>query len=724
MCLVTAFCASAAVAQTEWEHVPLMRAWDRPALAVDPSAPRVILFGGGALTMEFSDQTWSWDGVAWRQLSPVHRPPARSAGACVLDTVRQRLLLHGGLTNNATLTDTWEWDGTDWQPRVTSNPAPFGTMAFDQARGRAVLLSATANPGTWEWDGTTWTQMPVAGTPPPAPAPLAYDPRRGRTVAFSITPMTNLPVTSEWDGTAWQTMATAVSPPPGALYSLSYDAASQRVVLYGGVRYPTSRSQFVAVADLWEWDGLIWRLRVPTGATPPPGGASIGFDPARGRLLVFRGETWEWNTATATWRRAANAMVPPIPGPVAHDAARGRTVLHYGGSPPNMFSGPGTPSATWEWDGTTWHPVLSGGGPPERESFALAAAPGWQILLFGGEAWDFFFNRTKLGDTWLWSGTTWTQAPVSGPSARSSAAMAFDPVRQQTLLFGGIDAQGSRNDTWIWNGAWTQLLTTTAPPAGTGLLAYDQRRACAVLRPDLTTGPTWEFDGSNWTPRASVHEPEGRVARSMTYDTARERVVLFTSRQRASVAWEWDGVDWQRRATVGKPFQATWSAYDEARQETVLTATSSGSDTWRYVSTRPGRVAAFGNACGGARAPVLDSAGRLPWLGGQMAVRLGNLDLGATGLLWLGSSDRHWLGLPLPLDLSPLGLTGCSVHASLVALAPFTAPNGSADLVFGIPGDPTLFGVTAYTQGLGTAPGTNPAGITTSNALALTIGER
>lgn len=44
------------------------------------------------------------------------------------------------------------------------------------------------------------------------------------------------------------------------------------------------------------------------------------------------------------------------------------------------------------------------------------------------------------------------------PSARSFHAMAYDSIRQRTVLFGGTDySVGPLSDTWEWDGAnWIQ----------------------------------------------------------------------------------------------------------------------------------------------------------------------------------------------------------------------------------------------------------------------------
>jgi flavin-dependent dehydrogenase len=53
-----------------------------------------------------------------------------------------------------------------------------------------------------------------------------------------------------------------------------------------------------------------------------------------------------------------------------------------------------------------------------------------RIVMFGGRTRNFQF----FGDTWEWDGGSWSQVMVSGPSARQTAAMAFDPLASQGII--------------------------------------------------------------------------------------------------------------------------------------------------------------------------------------------------------------------------------------------------------------------------------------------------
>ena len=113
------------------------------------------------------------------------------------------------------------------------------------------------------------------------------------------------------------------------------------------------------------------------------------------------------------------------------------------------------------------------------------STPG-QLVLFGGRD----LNGNFLSDTWLWNGSTWTRASLSiNPPARLQATMAYDAALGQLVLFGGYEPSlgSSGSDTWLWNGTtWTQANPGTSPPA----------RIEAAMAYDATIGQMVLFGGS------------------------------------------------------------------------------------------------------------------------------------------------------------------------------------------------------------------------------------
>ena len=103
---------------------------------------------------------------------------------------------------------------------------------------------------TWVFDGTTWTQL----APPTAPAArvgasMVFDPALARIVLFGGA-STNPDATSaspavfddtwSFDGTTWQQLHPTTVPSGRFLAQMTYDSATQQIVLFGGALNTTS----------------------------------------------------------------------------------------------------------------------------------------------------------------------------------------------------------------------------------------------------------------------------------------------------------------------------------------------------------------------------------------------------------------------------------------------------------------------------------------------------
>jgi hypothetical protein len=667
------------------------------AMAFDLARGRTVLFGGLAngYSVALAD-TWEWDGANWTQRFPAQSPPARKFHALATDVVRNRTVLFGGLGGSGyMLADTWEWDGVNWlYCTPASSPASRfeHALAFDMLRGRTVLFGGLNNgpilADTWEWDGTNWLRLSPAQSPPARCAhTLAFDFLRGQTVLFGGTGLTD---TWEWDGTNWALRLPAASPPSRHSSGMAYDPARGCMVLFGGVGNASPLS------DTWEWNGNNWTQRV---LSPPPlSDAASVYDPIRARTVLFGG--------------ADGSSLAPV-------------------------------ADTWEWDGAHWFQQTPATAPPPRSGHALAFdSQRGRSLLFGGSDG----TNTSLGDTWQWDGSVWTQlAPVTSPTARCVHALAYDSVRDRVVLFGGYDvASGLRlGDTWEWDGAnWTQRVPAQSPSARVlTALAFDRARGRTVLFGGSDNGngyfaDTWEWDGTNWSPGGGAHAPPARCHHALAYDSARGRTVLFGGvsppgpipSNAFQDTWEWDGNDWTQRATASSPpaRYAHVLAFDAARGRTVLFGSLSSTDTWEYGPVVPGTWVPFGTGCGGsAGVPVLTAGSELrPYPGNDLTVDVAPVPANTAVLFSLGLSRTQWGGVNLPLLLDSLGMPGCALLASGDETLLRFASGSIAPLTIPIPNDQAFVGLAFYTQAFALDPPANAAGATASNAAAATIGSK
>ena len=138
----------------------------------------------------------------------------------------------------------------------------------------------------------------------------------------------------------------------------------------------------------------------------------------------------------------------------------------------------------------------------------------------------------------------------------------------------------------------------------------------------------------------------------------------------------------------------------------------------------PAAFAAFGQGCAGtAGVPTLAAAaGSLPWVGSRFDVDLTNLPPLSLGVLWLGGSNQRYLGLPLPLDLTGIGMVACPLLVGLDASVPFATLGGATTVGLPIPNDPTLATYSIYLQASVLDPLANPLGITMSSGGVARLG--
>lgn len=431
--------------------------------------------------------------------------------------------------------------------------------------------------------------------------------------------------------------------------------------------------------------------------------------------------------AQAAWSRLypATSPGPRTESQMAFDSARGRSLLFSG------WQGASAPSDLWSWDGTTWTQawVLSAGGPAGRQGAVLVfdSARG-RLVLFGGNSQGVLRN-----DTWEWDGSWFGLAPQHAPTARDGAAAAFDPRRGVTVMFGGRDSQSVRDDLWEWDGVdWVQRPAPNGPTArASAAMAFDPNTQTVLLfggaAPGITFDETWTWDGSTWQQRFPRTLPYARVTHTMVSDTARRRVVLVGDHNLADpFAWEWDGVTWSIALCASpSPRRSPVAAYDSARREVVLFGGSpqgfNASDTWVYRTASPATSVAFGSGCAGsAGVPVLAHVPYwLPWLGDTFRTRVGSLGANAGAVYFVTGVTAT-----PPLDLTGLGMPGCSSLVTIDSLALAPVGHGEAVSSLTIPNLPVLNGVHLYQQAAVLEPGANAAGVILSNAIDFGLGKR
>lgn len=285
-----------------------------------------------------------------------------------------------------------------WVDRTGPNgPAPRGghAMCYDPVRGYVLMVGQHPAAGgsgtvaeTWSWNGTAWT---LRGPAPQAMTHTPYGPY-------------NFP----------------------SAYALAVHAATNEVLL----AVDSSTAATAGPAVVYRWDGAAW-TQVASGLTPTMD-TSLGFacDPTRNQtvlfsasspnhVMVYDGVAWSTRPVTSPPTIGSGAQTVAM----AFDAVVGKVVL-------------ATVGMVWEWNGLGWNQRIL--ATPITQ-FAAAAASNDalrnRIVAWGA---SFAANSQVGGQTWLYGNAVVTPLAFAvEPSMRSSTAMAYDPVRDVHVLFGG-----------------------------------------------------------------------------------------------------------------------------------------------------------------------------------------------------------------------------------------------------------------------------------------------
>lgn len=216
-------------------------------------------------------------------------------------------------------------------------------------------------------------------------------------------------------------------------------------------------------------------------------------------------------------------------------------------------------------------------------------------VLFGGDVPNGPYNPTTLNDTWEWNGSTWSvDHPATAPeypSLGETPALAYDPLNRGLILFDG--------QTWEWTGSSWNLLQPANVPTGTGFsipgnhptMATDTDNGSVVLLVndnDTNNEETWEWNGSDWVQESPVVEPP--CCGIIGYDPAHNTMLYQVQDQ----TWEWDGFYWLQLNPADEINPIAMTAGPEGSGLLAITGTPEGSPLstyewtgtdWRQVET-------------------------------------------------------------------------------------------------------------------------------------------
>ncbi len=551
------------------------------------------------------NDTWEWDGTGWAQLHPAHSPSSRANGQFAFDPATKHLVLYGGLHVSHTATtqqicpalepngpatvpgvlpvddtsgntssgsgsssggsggsgsgggpgignskplpcfvdpgiqtsqleDTWTFDGDDWTQTLADKLPGYNThIATDTALGH--LYAVTENPVAYASSGTVCAVPPVApGASAPAPDPSCKD------TTTSTPPQdshANGPQIYLFDNGRWVHVDAAGEPPTSLGTIVVTDPATGHV----GVIVPANYyCPMMGTAT----GGAPANSAVGTTSIAPDYYCYCGTEKAQNALPVQCdpspcGVVSSNDTKSST---SSNIACPAPGGPAPATTcgpaqncvgtatlkpASARVCLPGMGA---VCQGGCCPSAIYVFDGHAWSHATVATYP----SIAIATTEDGDVIALDGNG---------SPGTYQFKNGAWIQlTPKTSPPPLYGAAMAYDAVRHQTIVFGGyVFNQGKgivparqntgggvaeaalpvdSDATWIWNGSdWKRFggaaptptpvpATTTPTAAPTPTCASDvvtpASQSITAPKPPVTPDPNASPDATPPAPTATA----------------------------------------------------------------------------------------------------------------------------------------------------------------------------------------------------------------------------
>jgi hypothetical protein len=557
----------------------------------DPDSARVLMFGGIADNYPYSVPVDSLFELrlqpqpTWIRPSTIFHPEARTGLVAVLDRVRRRMLIEGGVSPSINSIWALELTGTPrWAPLAASGVGPGRVVAatafaaMDDARAR-VVIGDSGNDTTWtlSLEGTpNWSFVLHNGARPPSrPASVAAaDPRNQRLVLLGLRDSTGQwapsAFTLDYASLEWSpfpalpdTFATpvrptaAVDPASGLLWMAGLGERSDGTwTIPGAGNGPWSRHQ---------------------GRGPDPHGLPLGalwVDAATNRAYFMGGgltSDWSvlWSLAldgdAATrfyWTDTTLAAgLPPRGVPSWAFDSRRRALLVFGGDKP----GGGVIADLQRFDVATrtWQALPTSGPTPGPRAGAQAVYDSVtdQMYMYGG-------GSPTATDVELWSlalstsPPQWNLIPVAQHPAsnQSGVALALDSHRGRLILFGGSNPLTA--DVWMLDPlaaipTWSLMATEGAPPPGRGYVRtiYDPIGDRLIVYEGSESGDLWALSllgTPTWSRLDPAFEAPPREMYASAYDAAHDRMLVYGGYPPAAHSIDRDlrVLQWERDRTV------------------------------------------------------------------------------------------------------------------------------------------------------------------------------
>ncbi len=323
----------------------------------------------------------------------------------------------------------------------------------------------------------SWSEVPGAGPPARYRAAIAYDPVDASVILFGgCGRVCALADTWSYAAGVWRNLTgtTSATPPGGAGASMAYYpgvGAGGYLVMFGGFG-PNGY-----LNDTWGFVDGMWLSIDGSGVAPPArAGASLTYDPATQSLILFGGSSNvagrsllndTWSFADNAWTELSASSGPPsrAEAAMAYDPSLGSVVL-FGGAISS-----GIAKDTWQFADGNWTRTSVPTAPSSRSGATLVYDTALDALVL----WGGLGRVGYEADTWVFTGATWVeQLPAQSPSALTGAAATYDAADGYLLTYGGWNLSSFSGSTWAYGSNLSFGVLVPAPgPATTGARGVD-----------------------------------------------------------------------------------------------------------------------------------------------------------------------------------------------------------------------------------------------------------
>jgi hypothetical protein len=276
-------------------------------LAYDAESDLMIMFGGQigecCSPETVTAETWTFDvsAVQWTRMDPATAPIA-GWGAITYDAESDRTIVFGvGAYYPQIGNETWAYDtNTNTWTQMADGPSRHlgAELAYDAESDRVILFGgwnmARLYDDTWAYDfnSDTWTEMNPTTRPKARNFHgMSYDAESDRVIIWGLTGNFKQSDGSVWaydfNTDTWEPMPIGDPFPEIRDWTrLAYDAESDRTILYGGL--PRGDQTWA-----YDYNSNTWTLMEPSSVPANVSRHAMEYSPAADRVIVFGGKVWD-----------------------------------------------------------------------------------------------------------------------------------------------------------------------------------------------------------------------------------------------------------------------------------------------------------------------------------------------------------------------------------------------------------------------------------------------